>query len=102
MSIPDPDPVREATARLEALSVNLTERGFDARVVDATHIVHVVNRALPQVSDTISAAPASDGSWWFWWSWGDPVASIADLGSAAFKIAYVLNPIPAFPGEVAP
>ena len=54
--------------------------------------VRVQNRSISQLSDTVYAAPAADGSWWLWWSWADQLAPIDDVDAAAFKIAYVLTP----------
>ena len=54
--------------------------------------MHVANRWAAELSDTIYAAPAEDGSWWFWWSWEDRIALVGDVEAAAFKIAYVLTP----------
>jgi hypothetical protein len=48
--------------------------------------------AAAKLSETIYAAPAAAGSWWFWWSWADRIAPIGDVETAAFKIAYVLTP----------
>lgn len=92
INTPNADVVREALAQLEALSVDLAGRGFETRVVHAAHRLNVANRTVPEVCDDISAAPADDGAWWFWWSWGDRIASVTDVETAAFKIAYVLTP----------
>jgi uncharacterized protein with LGFP repeats len=53
--------------------------------------VNVASQSVPQLSETVSAAPADDGTWWFWWSWGDRIAPVGEVETAAFKIAYVLT-----------
>lgn len=92
MDAPGGDAACEAMAQLEALSADLAERGFGTHTAPAVHKLHVANRAVPEVCDDISTAPAEDGAWWFWWSWGDRIAPVTDVGAAAFKIAYVLTP----------
>ena len=87
----------EATAaakRLDDLATELDVRGFAAHVLaDGGKLqVRVQNRSISQLSDTVYAAPAQDGSWWLWWSWADQLAPIDDVDAAAFKIAYVLTP----------
>jgi hypothetical protein len=93
MNTPNADAFREALAQLEALGVDLTGRGFETRVVRASHGLNVANRTVPEVCDDISAAPADDGAWWFWWSWGGRIAPVTDVETAAFKVAYVLTPM---------
>jgi len=85
---------REAAMQLGVLAVNLRGRGFTARVTRAgtRGCVGVVSQSVPQLSETVYAAPADDGRWWFWWSWGDRIAPVRELETAAFKIAYVLTP----------
>jgi hypothetical protein len=80
--------------QLGALAVNLRARGFTAQVTRAgtCECVNVASQSVPQLSETVSAAPADDGTWWFWWSWGDRIAPVGELETAAFKIAYVLTP----------
>lgn len=54
--------------------------------------VCVSNPSVPQLPETIYAACAPDGRWSFWWSWGDRIAPVTEVETAAFKIAYVLVP----------
>jgi hypothetical protein len=84
----------EATRQLEALAENLTNRGFHAHVIRAhgQTCTCVSNRSAPQLCESIYAAPAADGSWWFWWAWADRIAPVSDVEAAAFKIAYLLTP----------
>ena len=84
----------EAAIQLEVLARELAERNFETRVayVGETANLSVVNTAVPSLRETVTVAPADDGVWWFWWSWGDRIARIADAGTAAFKVAYVLIP----------
>jgi hypothetical protein len=88
------DAVREAVARLEALAEDLEVRGFAARLVDVGGYaaVKVKHRVVSQLSETVYAAPAVGGAWWFWWSWADPIAPLSEVHAAAFKITYVLTP----------
>jgi hypothetical protein len=80
--------------RLQALAADLGKRGFGTRVLAPgdTWRLRVENRSVPQLSETVYAALAEDGSWWLWWSWADRFAPIEDVDAAAFKIAYVLTP----------
>lgn len=96
MNLTDANGPREAVAHLEALAAELAGQNFQTRVArdNATPSLSVVNAAIPALRETIAAAPADDGAWWFWWSWGDRIARITDVGTAAFKIAYVLVPQP--------
>src|SRR5689334_9508250 len=93
MTATDADAARKAAMQLGSLAVNLRGRGFTARVTraGARGCVSVASPSLPQLSETVYAAPA-DGTWWFWWSWGDRIAPVGEVETAAFKIAYVLTP----------
>jgi hypothetical protein len=94
MSLVNADAAREAVTQLEALARELAERNFQTRLTRGgeTPGLSVVCTAVPGSRETIAIAPADDGVWWFWWSWGDRIACIADVGTAAFKIAYLLIP----------
>jgi hypothetical protein len=88
------DAARQAAMQLGVLAVNLRARGFTAQVTRAgrRECVGVANQSVPQLSETVYAAPADDGTWWFWWSWADRIAPVSEVETAAFKIAYVLTP----------
>ena len=94
MSVAEPETARAAAGRLDALAEALGGHGFATQVERAGGklCVSVSNQDSPELSEIVSAAPEADGSWWFWWSWGDHVAPISDVKTAAFKIAYVLTP----------
>ncbi|MDR0358559.1 MAG: hypothetical protein LBJ87_03720 [bacterium] len=83
----------EAATQLAVLAGNLSDRGFAAQLTHAgkCSAVSVVNLWVPQLAETVYAAPAG-GAWWFWWSWAERIARIGDVEAAAFKIAYVLTP----------
>jgi hypothetical protein len=83
-----------AAAQLEALAGDLAGQGFDAHVIrDGQELnLSVVNRSVPAVRGKVNAGPADDGTWWFRWLRGDRIAPLADVETAAFKIAYVLSP----------
>jgi hypothetical protein len=83
----------DAARQLEALAENLTGRGLHAHVLRAHGQIcaRVSSRAASQHSETVYAAPAADGSWWFWWSWADRIAPVSHIEAAAFKIAYLLT-----------
>jgi hypothetical protein len=88
------DAAQQAAAQLGALADNLAGRGFAAHLTQAGKhpCISVASRSVPQLSETVYAAPAPDGGWWFWWSWADRIAPVSEVESAAFKIAYVLTP----------
>jgi hypothetical protein len=94
MASTDQTAVTEAADRLRDLAANLGHRGFSARtlVTDNSLRLWVQHRSISQLSDTVYAAPAEDGSWWLWWSWADQLAPINEVDEAAVKIAYVLTP----------
>lgn len=94
MTANDADAAERAAAQLGALAENLEARGFTAHVTQAggRACAGVANRSVPQLSETVHAAPAEDGTWWFWWSWADRIAPVSEVETAAFKIAYVLTP----------
>lgn len=83
----------DAATQLAALAGNLSGRGFAAHVTHAGKYaaVSVANLSVPQLAETVYAAPA-EGAWWFWWSWAERIARVSDVEAAAFKIAYVLTP----------
>ena len=96
MSLIDADAAREAVTQLEALAAELAERNFETRVTSdgGAPCLSVVNPAVISLHETIAVGSADDGVWWFWWSWGDRIAHITDVETAAFKVAYVLIPQP--------
>lgn len=87
------DGAGEAARHLAALAEKLAGRGFAAHVTqaDGYAAVSIANLSVPQLAETVYAAPA-DGAWWFWWSWADRIAQVSDVEAASFKIAYVLTP----------
>lgn len=93
MSVTDADAAHQAVTQLEALARELAERDFEACVTSdgGTSNLSVFNPAMPSSRETIAIAQADDGGWCFWWSWGARIARITDVGTAAFKIAYVLT-----------
>jgi hypothetical protein len=94
MTATDVDPAQRAAAQLRALAENLADQGFAAQVTQAGQhpCISVANRSVPQLAETVHAAPAQDGTWWFWWSWQDRIGPVGEVETAAFKIAYVLTP----------
>lgn len=91
MSLISAEPVHEAVTQLETLAKELAERSFKASVTDngGTPSLRVAFPAVLSSGETITIAPADDGTWW---SWGTRIARTTDIGTAAFKIAYVLIP----------
>jgi hypothetical protein len=95
MAATEADAAQRAAVQLAALADNLAGRGFLAHhlMQAGQHpCLAVASRSVPQLSETVYAAPAPDGGWWFWWSWADRIAPVSEVESAAFKIAYVLTP----------
>jgi len=75
------------------LADNLTGQGFTAQVTHAGKYprADVAHRSVPQLSETVYAAPADGGTWWFWWPWADRIAPVSEAETATFKIACVLT-----------
>jgi hypothetical protein len=94
MGLTGADAARAAVTQLEALARELAGQNLQTRVISdkGAPNLSVVNPAVFSSRETIAVAQADDGVWWFWWSWGDRIARITDIGTAAFKIAYVLTP----------
>lgn len=67
--------IAAAAERLGALADDLDRLGFAAQLVrgGGYPYVSVTNRMATALCETIFAAPAEDGSWWFWWSWADRI-----------------------------
>jgi hypothetical protein len=82
-----------AVRGLEALSADLSSRGFMTAVMEGggPPCVRVVSRVTTQLSENVYAAPAGDGSLWFWWSWAERIAPIGHVGVTADKVARVLR-----------
>lgn len=95
MSLTNAGAAHEAVTQLEALARELAERDFEARVTSdgGTPSLTVTSPLTPPGSrQVIAVALVNDCGWWFWWPWGARIAPISDVGTAAFKIAYVLTP----------
>ncbi len=94
MSLTDAGAAHEAVTQLEALARELAERDFDARFTSdgGTPSLTVINPLAPSSRQAIAVALVNDCGWWFCWPWGARIARISDVGTAAFKIAYVLTP----------
>jgi hypothetical protein len=88
------DGEHEVAAQLGQLAKELETRGFDVQGLEADGrtCVSVSNRTVTELHECVYVAEAHAGEWWFWWSWGDQLAPVADIETAAFKIAYVLTP----------
>ena len=89
----DPDQIQ--AVYLEKLADELSHRGLEAWLMappGRRPSLYVVNPAARALEENVYVACGKDGMWWFWWSWGDRIARITDIGTAAFKIAYVLTP----------
>jgi hypothetical protein len=100
MSLTDTGAAQEAVTQREALVRELAERDFEARVTSdgRTPSLTVTNPLALGSRHVIAVTRVNDCGWWFWWPWGARIARIGDVGTAAFKIAYVLpHPQPADP-----
>lgn len=86
------DGVATAAERLGALAEDLDRRGFAAQLVKDSGYpyVSVTSRMASTLCETIYAAPAVDGSWWFWWSWADQIAPVEDVEATAARVCRVL------------
>ena len=95
MTETDSPATAQVTAQLEALAADLDRRGFAATVLMGGRNPHVtvVNKAAPQLSETVSAAPTGDASWWFWWSWAERISPVTEVAAAGQAIAWVLRAV---------
>ena len=83
-----------ARSYLEPLAESLREKGFLAsvtRIGNGPSFIEVVNRATPDLAESIFAARSGD-EWWFWWSWAEHIAPVAEIEFTAGRIAHVLTP----------
>jgi hypothetical protein len=84
---------REAeVAALDKLAAELRARGFEAqlRIPDGWRpSLAVRNPRAPALSETVLAGEEA-----YWWPWADPIAGMADAGTAADVIARVLAAVP--------
>lgn len=92
---PEPAPPSHAFLdRLEGLAAELGKRGLKARLVTPNGRVprlHVVNPAMPRMTEDVYVGRTQDGLWWFWWPWAERIARGDELGEAAAIIARVLS-----------
>ena len=80
--------------RLEELAVHLRKCGLRARLMTPAGRIpslHVVNPAVPRLSEDVYVGRSQDGLWWFWWPWAERIASGDDVADAAAMIAKVLE-----------
>jgi hypothetical protein len=83
-----------ARSYLEPLAESLRKKGFLAsvtRIGNGPSFIEVVNRATPDLAESIFAARSGD-EWWFWWSWAEHIAPVAEIEFTAGRIAHVLTP----------
>lgn len=87
--------IGEATsprAALEQLAAALDSREYATTLLTShgqTPRLTVVSRLTTALAEDIYA-----GNGWYWWGWAEQLAPIADVPSAAHKIATVLRTIP--------
>lgn len=85
-----------ALTAVQALSAELTARGWKARVQAHTgsapglYVQHPDPAAI-MLADCVTAAPAGDGALAYWWSWGERITWAAAVTEAADRITRVLR-----------
>lgn len=93
LTVPEDRP-EETAAHLEALRQAMSARGFAARIVRSVTrdpYVRVVNTDAGQLAEDVSIGQR-DGEPCYLYSWGQPIAPVRHLDSAAERLAYVLTP----------
>ncbi|MFF3671606.1 hypothetical protein [Microtetraspora malaysiensis] len=84
---------QQVVEHLEKLAAELENRRFAARVRAShgrTPHLQVINLAAPIMSETVFAAPDSDGAWAFHFPWPQLIALVDDIPAAADRIERVL------------
>lgn len=94
MGLTGADAANEAAAQLEKLARELAGQSFETSITNkhGTPNLRVVRPEQRRLHEIITIGTTDDREWWFWWSWGDRIARVTDIETAAFKIAYVLTP----------
>lgn len=86
----------ERVAYLEELVHALDDCGLVARVVQTRSgpaFLRVVNPDAASLTENVTCAPAPETrEHYFWWSWGERLHPVDDPGTAARKVARVLEP----------
>jgi len=84
----------EQSVHLSQLAEGLAGREFTACFLPGRRpALKVANPDTPTLSERVVCGPAEDGSLCFWWSWGQPIASVDDLGVAVGRIMHVLRSV---------
>ena len=90
---PEVPSLRDASlTRLEHLAGELGRRGLEASLVAPPGRVPRLEVTHPAgAAEDVYVGRCQDGTWWFWWPWAERIASGADPGDAAARIAEVLG-----------
>jgi hypothetical protein len=84
-----------AQAALGELTRALDERGFAARIVDPKTeppFVRATSREAAALSENVTCGPGDGGELWFRFSWGDLIAPVRHVESAAERVGHILTP----------
>jgi hypothetical protein len=84
-----------ARAALAELTRVLEERGFTARVVEPTAkppFVRATSPAARELSENVRCVFGEGGELWFVYSWGDQIAPVRHVESAAERVGHILTP----------
>jgi hypothetical protein len=85
-------PSRREPERLEHLAGELGRRGLEAGLAAPPGRVPRLEVTRPAgAAEDVYVGRCQDGTWWFWWPWAERIASAADPGDAAARIAGVLG-----------
>jgi hypothetical protein len=86
---------QKAAEALGELTRALAERGFAARIVNSQTeppFVRATSRVAAQLSENVRCGPGEGGELWFRYSWGDPIAPVRHVDSAAQRVGHILTP----------
>jgi hypothetical protein len=84
----------EAARALGELTKALDERGFAARVVESEArppFLRATSREAAALSDNVTCG-LEGGELWFRFSWGDLIAPVRHVESAAERVGHILTP----------
>src|SRR4051812_36759306 len=86
---------QRATA-LQELALVLGGKGFHvcvSRPIGGSAFLKVANPAAGGLSENVTCESGRDDELFYFYSWGDPIARVSEMESAAERLVYVLSPL---------